>query len=127
MQVAGAQRQSRLDDFLFALKRAGPTLTGTDRSTVTVTFVDPGSNDQSKVDPATAPISAATAPGIVERTESDPSMFDTTLVRNSPTVTDGPPLTLLSGRVNNYGLNVGVQFIHSFKYRRAREYRQLNR
>ena len=54
-------------------------------------------------------------------------MLETTLVRNSPTVTDDSPLTLMSGRLNNYGLTVGVSIIHSLKYREAYTYRQLNR
>jgi transposase-like protein len=116
-----------LDDFFFGLDREGPTFTGIDRSTETVASVEPGLKVQTRVAPGTAPIRAATASGIVERTESEFSMLDTTFVRNSPTVTDDSPLTLLSGRSNSYGLNVGIPFIYSLKYRAAHTYRQRDR
>lgn len=122
MPATRVKRRSRLDDFL-GLDRAGPIWTGTDVSTDTLTSVEPGLNFQSRVEPGLAPIKAATASGIVDRTEAEFSMFETTFVRNSPTVTDDSPLTLLSGRHNYFGLNVGVLSIHSLLHRRAPTYR----
>lgn len=112
--------QSRLEDFI-----ERPVRTLADLSKDTATAPEPGDTDQIKVAPGTAPKIAATASGTVVRTDDELPMFRITLDRKSTTL--HPSLTLLSGRVNNYGLYGGQPLVHSIKYLAAHRYRQRDR
>jgi transposase len=95
-------RQGRLDDF-FA------------RSVLTATEAEPASVDQTRVSPIPKSSTAVTSLGTVVRIDSERSTARTAFERYS--LGTDSPLTLLAGRLNNYGLNVGIPVGVKVKYR----------
>lgn len=99
-------RQSRLEDFL-------PLPSGTDVSTDTTTL--PSSTVHAKGDKCSTPSSAATAAGIVVRTEDERGV--TRKAVEWKTLGTDSPITLTDGPVHNYalltGLPIGQPFIYS--------------
>lgn len=97
-------RQFRLDDFLA-------------RSALTATEAEPASVDQTRVSPIPKSRTAVTSLGTVVRIDSERSTARTAFERYS--LDTDSPLTLLSGRLNSYGLNVGIPVGVKVKYRGA--------
>jgi putative transposase len=91
-------------------------------STEIVTRPDPGSTDHTNVDPGPAPKIAATASGMVVRTDSERSIVFDTLDLKVPTIDSS--LTLIGGRLHNYALHVGLQIANTLKYYVAYSVRQ---
>ena len=86
------RNQYSLDDFL-------------DSSANTHTF-PPGSTSQIIVEPCSSPSNAATASGIVQRTDGERDITRVTFDLNI--LDKDSPITLTAGRLNNFGLNVGI-------------------
>ncbi len=101
--------QRRLDDFFVD-------------AALTHTRPDPGSIVQTISDPAVTPRIAATASGIVARTDEDPFT-----VRNTLDVKDrgnSVPITLMGGRLNVFALDVGLPIRQSFMFPTSNTIRQ---
>lgn len=97
--------QSRLDG-VFALDRSS--------ATSTVTRSVPGSTVHSKVDPGRAPRMAATASGMVVRTEGESGTVWRTLDRNVPTIFSASKSGLREDKTAGYGIDLCIR--HSLKY-----------
>ena len=66
------------------------------------------------VEPCSTPSNAATASGIVQRTEGERDITRVTFDLN--TLDKDSPITLTAGRLNNFGLNVGIPIGQKNKY-----------
>jgi putative transposase len=77
---------------------------------------------QSRVEPGIAPKIAATASGIVVRTDSERSIVFETLDRKTPTI--DPSLTLIGGRLHNYALYIWPHVANTLEYDVAHIVRQ---
>lgn len=96
--------QLSLDDFLT-------------RSALTSTEAEPASVDQTIVSPIPRSSTAVTSRGTVVRIDSERSTARTAFERYS--LDTDSPLTLFSGQLNNYGLNVGIPVGVRVKYPRG--------